>query len=143
MDAQDRTALHEFARKHHVHYEVEREETGGAPQPELVGVRLRLLATHERAKLEAPGCPPCVELLGELRSFADRVVAAAGIADRAETIPAPRKVYQSAEERNADEVALTIRVRCEAPEHRRPGGGEDRCLGELTDRLAEVGASRS
>src|SRR5512133_3559750 len=112
MDANDPTALHAFVREHHLHYEIEPEEVSEGPQRELVGVRLRLLATHERARLDAPGCPTCVDLLGELSSFADRVVGEAGVAERAETIPATRKLYQSAEDRNADEVALTIRVRC-------------------------------
>ncbi len=133
----------EFVRRHHVHYEVEPEETVGAPRRELVGVRLRLLATHERGKLEAPGCPACVALLDELRAFADRVVADAGVADRAELVPATRKLYQSAEERNADEVAVTVRVRCEVPEHRKPGSGaEDRCIGAVRDRLAKAGVER-
>ncbi len=143
MDASDRTALHDFVRQHHVHYEVEPEEVSEGPHRELVGVRLRLLATHERARLDAPGCPTCVDLLRELSSFADRVVGEAGLADRAETIPATRKLYQSAVDRNADEVALTIRVRCDQPEHRRPGAGEDRCLAAVRDRLAEVGVART
>ncbi len=143
MEAGER-ALHEFVREHHVHYEVEREEATDGGRRELVGVRLRLLATHERAKLDAPGCPACVDLLHELTSFADRVVGEAGVAERAETIPATRKLYQAADDRNADEVALTIRVRCEAPEHRKPGaGGEDRCLAAVRDRLAEVGVART
>ncbi len=143
MEASERTRLHEFVREHHVHYELEPEEVADGGHRELVGVRLRLLARHERAWLDAPGCPACVDLLRELGSFADRVVGEAGIAERAETIPATRKLYQSSEDRSADEVALTIRVRCDAPEHRQPGAGQDRCLAAVTDRLAEVGATRS
>jgi hypothetical protein len=143
MDASDPAAMHDFARRHHVHYEVEPEEATDGPRRELVGVRLRLLATHERARLDAPGCPACVDLLRELTAFADQVVGAAGVAERAETIPATRKLYQSPEDRNADEVALTIRVRCDAPEHRKPGAGEDRCLASVRDRLAEVGVGRT
>ncbi len=142
MEASDRTGLHEFVRRHHVHYEVEPEEVSQGGQRELVGVRLRLLATHERARLDAPGCPACVDLLRELGSFADRVVGEAGIAERAETIPATRKLYQSSEDRSADEVALTIRVRCDAPEHRQPGAGEDRCLAGVRERLRELGVER-
>lgn len=143
MEASDRSQLHEFVRQHHVHYEVEPEEVAGGGHRELVGVRLKLLATHERARLGAPGCPACVDLLRELGSFAERVVGEAGVAERAETIPATNKLYQSSEDRNADEVALTIRVRCDAPEHRQPGAGQDRCLAAVTDRLAEVGATRT
>jgi hypothetical protein len=138
--------LREFVRRHHVHYEVEPEEAtgGGDGGRELVGVRLRLLATHEGGTLGAPGCPACVELLGDLRAFADRVVADAGVTDRAELVPATRKLYQSAEERNADEVAVTLRVRCEVAEHRKPGaGGEERCVGAVRERLAEVGVQRT
>ncbi len=143
MEASDRTQLHEFVRQHHVHWEIEPEEVADGDRRELVGVRLRLLARHERARLDAPGCPACVDLLKELSSFADRVVGAAGVAERAETIPATRKLYQASEDRNADEVALTIRVRCEIPEHRRPGAGQERCLAAVADRLAEVGATRT
>ncbi len=143
MAQPDLHGLRDFARAHHVHYEVEPEEVTDRSHRELVGVRLRLLATHERARLDAPGCPACVDLLRELSSFADRVVGEAGVAERAETIPATRKLYQSSEDRNADEVALTIRVRCEAPEQRQPGAGQDRCLAAVTDRLAEVGATRT
>ena len=143
MGPQDLTALRDFAREHHVHYEVEPERLTGPGPHGLVGVRLRLLATHEGSRLEVPGCPACVELLGELRSFADRVAAEAGVADRVETIPATRKLYQVAGERNADEVALTLRVRCDRPEHRRPGAAEDHCLAALRDRLAEAGVPRA
>jgi hypothetical protein len=147
MDPSDRATRREFAREHHLHYEVEPEETGDRAARELTGVRLRLLASHERARLEAPGCPACVALLDELRAFAGGIVADAGVEERAELIPSPRKLYQSPEERNVDEVALTIRVRCEAPEHRRPGGGpgggEDRCLAAVRDRLAEIGVART
>jgi hypothetical protein len=143
LEASERGALHEFVRQHHVHYEVEPEEIAEGGRRELVGVRLRLLATHERGRLDAPGCPACVDLLRELGAFADRVVGDAGIAERAETIPATRKLYQSSEDRNADEVALTIRVHCDRPEHRRPGAAEDRCIGAVRERLAEVGVART
>ena len=142
MNSRERAELHDFVRRSHVHYELEPEETTGSPGRELVSVRIRLLATHERERLSTPGCPPCTQLLGELQAFARRVAAEAGVADRAETIPALRKLYQSSEDPNADEVALTLRIRCDAPEHRRPGAGEDRCLGGVRERLAELGVSR-
>ncbi len=136
--------VRDFVRRHHVHYEEEVEEAIDGPRHERVGVRLRLLATHERGTLEVPGCPACVELLGELRAFAEAIVADAGVADRAEAIPATRKLYQSAEERNADEVALTLRVRCDAPEDRQPGvAGEERCVRAVRDRLAKAGVQRT
>ena len=142
MDPGEQRALHDFVRAHHVHYEVEPEEVADGRRRELVGVRLRLLAVHATEKVAAPGDPPATELLGELQAFADRVAAEAGLAGRAEAIPAARKLYQSEEERDADEVALTLRVHCEAPEHRQPGAGEDRCLATLRDRLAELGVQR-
>jgi hypothetical protein len=134
--------VREFVRRSHVHYEVEPEETTGSPRPELVGVRLRIFARHEREKLAAPGCQACVGLLEDLQALAELVAADAGVADRAETIPAIRKLYQSPDDRDADEVALTLRVRCEAPEHRRPGAGEDRCLAGVRERLAALGVAR-
>lgn len=142
MDPQDRTALHDFVREHHVHYEVEPEEVSDGRRRELVGLRFRLLATHAREKLAAPGCPACAGLLDELRAFAERVAEDAGVADRAESIPAARKLYQSPEERDSDEVALTLRIHCEAPEHRRPGADEEPCLAALRDRFAELGVAR-
>lgn len=142
MEPRDATQLHEFVRAHHVHYEVEAEDVEEGRERALVGFRVRLLATHPREKLATPGCDACTGLLEELRSFADRVVADAGVGDRAETIPATRKLYQSAEDRDVDEVALTVRVRCDAPEHQDPAAGEDRCLAGLRDRLAQVGVER-
>jgi hypothetical protein len=105
-------------------------------------VRLRLLATHDREKLATPGCPACVELLGELRGFADRIATDAGVADRAETIPAARKLYESPGERGADEVAVTLRIRCETPEQRDPARGEERTLAPVRDRLSALGVGR-
>lgn len=59
MDPHDPTSLHDFVREHHVHYEVEPEEVAEGRRRELVALRLRLLATHARERLEAPGCPAC------------------------------------------------------------------------------------
>jgi hypothetical protein len=141
MEPQDRRALEEFVRRHHVHYEVEREEVT-EPRRELVAVRLRLLARHEREKLTSPGCPACAELLDRLRAFADSVASQAGASDRAESIPAQRKLYQSSEDPGSDEVAVTLRLRCDAPEQREPGAGEDRCLAGIRERLDALGLSR-
>jgi hypothetical protein len=142
MDTRDRTDLHEFARAHHVHYEVEPEEVEGGQGRALAAVRLRLLATHPSERLPAPGCPACTSLLQELRAFAERVVAEAGARDRTETIPAAHKLYQSTEDRNVDEVALTVRIRCDEPADRDPSTGEDHCLAGLRERLAAVGVER-
>jgi hypothetical protein len=51
-------------------------------------------------------------------------------------------LYRSPEEPDSDEVALTVRVHCSAPEHRRPGAGEDPCVGDIQDRLAKAGVPR-
>jgi hypothetical protein len=141
MEPQDRDALGRFAREHHVHYEVEPEVVEGKER-ELVAVDVRLFATHEKSKLEAPACPTCVELLRELQSFAEQLVRSGDAASRTEIVPASPVLYQSPEEPDADEVALTVRVRCTSPEHRRPGADEDRCLGELRERLHAAGVSR-
>ncbi len=141
MDPHDRATMGEFVRRHHVHLEVEPEEATGGPGPALTGFRLRLLATADRARLAAPASAASAALLGELRAFADRIAAEAGVSDRAEAIPASRKLYQSADDRDADEVALTLRIRCDRPEHRAPGAGEDRCLAAVRARLAEVGVT--
>ncbi len=138
MDPHDRSALHDFVRRSHVHYEVEPEEVKEG-RTELVGLRVRLLATHDREKLAEPGCPACVDLLGDLRALARRVAEDAGLGDRVETIPATHKLYQSSDASHADEVALTLRVRCDAPEHRT---GEDACLAGLRKLLAELGVAR-
>jgi hypothetical protein len=142
MEHYDREALGQFARQHHVHYEIDPEEVGDGEERERVGLQVRLFAMHERARLGAPGCRECVELLEALRSFAERLTRGTGAAPRTELLPAPPALYQSAEEPDRDEVALTVRVRCETPEHRRPGSGEDVCLGDLRQRLEEVGVPR-
>lgn len=142
MDPRNEAELQAFVRSSNVHYELEPEETIGTAHPELVGVEVRLLATHARERLAAPGCAACTQLLRDLRGMADRVAADAGVADRVETIPAPRELHQSPEDANADEVALTLRVRCDTPEHRQPGAGEDRCLAGVRKRLAELGVAQ-
>ncbi|MFT3912623.1 MAG: hypothetical protein QM704_00645 [Anaeromyxobacteraceae bacterium] len=142
MDSQGQP---EFVRTAHVRYELEREEadpvegeTGDGS--ELVGVRVRLLAHHDRERLGTPGCPACERLLGELRSFAEQVAAEAGAGDRAEVIPATQKLYEAPDDRTQDEVAVTLRVRCAAPEHGR--GDEDRCVGSVRERLEALGVAR-
>jgi hypothetical protein len=137
MERQDREPLERFAREHHVHYEVEPEVVVEGERREVVGVQLRLFATHGESKLEAPACPRCVDLLRDLRSFADRIVRWGDEADRIEIAPASPALYASTEVPGADEVALAVRVRCDTPEQRR--AGDDRCVAELRERLREVG----
>jgi hypothetical protein len=136
-------ALTRFAREHHVHYEVEREEAVQEGRRELVGVEVRLFAAQPAEKLATPGSPGSVGLLGELRAFAEQVVAPAGDpAHRAEIVPPRAVLYQSDEAPDMDEVELTVRVHCDAPEHRRADAGEDRCLGVIRERLEALGVPR-
>jgi hypothetical protein len=142
MDIPDRDALRRFTREHHVHYEVEPEEAAAEGRREVTGFGVRLFATHGDSKLEAPQCPRCVALREELRSFALRLIAGAD-GDRAELVPATAsKIYRSTEVPGADEVAVRLHVRCTAPEHRAPEGGEDRCLGAVRERLEALGVPR-
>jgi hypothetical protein len=143
MQTPDRDALERFARDHHVHYEVEHEDVVEGGRRELVGVQVRLFAVHDRPKLGVPGCPECVELLGKLKSFAERVVRAGGASDRSEIVPAASPaLYQSSEVQDADEVELTVRVRCALPEHHRPDAGVDPCLRDIHEVLNELGVPR-
>jgi hypothetical protein len=135
-------ALARFAHEHHLHYEVEPEEVLDHERRELVGFQVRIFATHEKGKLEAPACPSCKELLGELRSFAEQVVHSSDAASRTEIVPAQPALYQSTEVQDADEVALTLRVHCDSPDHRRPAAGEDRCLTQLRESLEAIGVPR-
>jgi hypothetical protein len=133
--------LGRFVREHHVHYEVEPETTGAAEGREVVAFDIRLFATHGEGKLEAPACPRCVELTRELRSFAEEVVRSGEDADRTEILLGAPALYQSTEVPDADEVAVTVRVRCGAPEHRK-AEGDDPCLGGIRERLAASGVPR-
>jgi hypothetical protein len=143
MGGQEHDALQQFAREHHVHYELEPEEVVGGEQRELVGVQVRLFAApREDPELGTPGCPRCTELLGELRSFAERLVGSGDMARRTEIVVPPPVLYQSTEVPDADEVALTVRVHCNAPDEREPGAGTERCLGELQQRLHALGIPR-
>ncbi len=139
MERHDGEALGRFAREHHVHYEVEREEASDARKTELVGFAVRLFATHGEQKVEPPTCPRCLELVRELSSFAQDVLASGDTAARAEIAPATPAVYQSTEVPGANEVSVAVRVHCHAPEHR---GGEDRCIGDLRQRLEALGVPR-
>ena len=134
--------LARFAREHHVHYEVAPEEVAEGDRREVVGFDVRLFATRGESKLPAPACPSCVELLAELRSFAERLVASGDVAGRAEIVPQTPALYESTEVPDADEVALTVRVHCAAPDHRGGESGEDRCLGEVRRRLEAAGVPR-
>jgi hypothetical protein len=142
METQDHESLARFAREHRLHYEVEPEVVEGA-QRELVGVQVRLFATAETtAKLEAPAGPRWAELLRELQSFAERLVRSGDAASRVEIVPSAPKLYQSPEEPDADEVALTLRVHCDSADHRRAEAGEDPCLGAIRQRLEAAGVPR-
>jgi hypothetical protein len=63
-------------------------------------------------------------------------------AGRAEIAPAAPALYASTEVPDADEVTVAVRVRCDAPEHRTGGTGEDRCLGEIRERLGALGVPK-
>lgn len=142
MERESGESLERFVREHHVHYEVEPEAAVDGGKAEVVGFDVRLFATHGEDRLEAPSCPRCVELQDELRSFAERLVASGAAAGRAEIAPASRALYQSTEVRGADEVSVAVRVRCDVPEHRGEGATEDRCLGDLRERLRELGVPK-
>jgi hypothetical protein len=135
-------ALREFAREHHVHYEVEREEAVQGERRELVGMEIKLFATRPAGKLATPSSGRSVELLGELKTFAEQVVRADDAAHRTEIVPPRPVLYQSDEGPDVDEVEVTVRVHCDAPEHRRQSGGEERCLGVVRERLEALGVPR-
>ncbi len=141
METPEHESLARFAREHRVHYEVQPEVVEGA-QRELVGVQLRLFVTAERsAKLETPSGPRWAELLRDLQSFAEQLVRPEP-SGRVEIVPAAPKLYQSPEEPDADEVALTLRVHCDSADHRRPEAGEDPCLAGIRERLEAIGVPR-
>jgi hypothetical protein len=142
MAADQRDALAPFAREHHVHYEVEPEEVVAGDRREVVGLQVRLFATQPGEKLVAPASPGSVELLGELRSFAERLVGSTDAAHRTELVPASPALYQSPDAPDVDEVAVTVRVHCDAPDHRRPGEAERRCLADVRQRLDALGVPR-
>ncbi len=135
MDAPGLEGLGRFVRDHHVHYEVEPEEVVRGDRREVVGFEVRLFATHGESRLEAPACPRCVDLIRELRSFAEQVVSSGRSALEADVVPQPSALYQSTEVPGADEVAVAVRLRCDALRHPRDGSGEDPCLGDLRARL--------
>lgn len=144
MQAADRGTLGRFVREHHLHYEVEPEETVAPDHREVTGYQVRLFATHGEAKLEEPACPRCVELTSELREFARELVEPAGGGDRAEVVPprATPKIYKSTEVDGADEVSVTVRVLCATPEHRGQGGPAERCIEPLRGKLEKLGVPR-
>ena len=143
MDAHDREALRQFAREHHLHYEVEPEVVGDTGHRELTGWRLRLFATHGEAKLEEPGCPRCVDLTSELCSFAETLTPDEDAGDTAEVVPrAAPKLYRSTEVPDGDEVAVTVRILCGSPQHRAAGTSEERCLKPMKRELEGLGVPR-
>jgi hypothetical protein len=131
-----------FVREHHVHYEVEPEEIEAPGRHEVTGWRVRLFATHGEDRLEDPTCARCVELRQELQEFAQALVPP-DAADHAEIVTgaAPR-IYKSTEVPDADEVHVTLRVLCGAPERGAAAGPEERWLRPIADRLAALGVPR-
>jgi hypothetical protein len=135
-------ALARFVREHHVHYEVEPEEASLGGRRELVGVEVRLFATQPAKRLATPGSAGTVDLLAQLRSFAEGLVREADAAHRAEIVPPRPALYQSDEGPDVDEVELTVRVHCDSPEHRRTDAAPEGCLGGLRERLEAAGVPR-
>lgn len=142
MELPDREELARFVREHHVHYDVEPETAVQGERREVVGFGIRLFATHGEATLDVPACPRCVELLSGLRAFAERLVSSADAASWTEVMPEPAVLYQSSEVRDADEVALTVRVQRDPGERRAEGASDDRRLSALRDRLEALGVPR-
>ncbi|HYS79232.1 MAG TPA: hypothetical protein VEM76_00910 [Anaeromyxobacteraceae bacterium] len=143
MEIPDREGLQRFVREHHVHYEVEPETAVHGEGTEVVGFGVRLLATHEEPKLEAPACPRCLEALSGLRSFAEQLVASDDTASWTQIVPEPGALRQSTVVHGADEVALTVRIQREPGEHRAGGASDDRRLSAIRERLEALGVPRS
>jgi hypothetical protein len=147
MEIPDRESLGRFARDRHVHYEVAPEEVQAGDAAGVTAFQVRLFATPgeaapEEAKLGRPASERSTQLLGELRSFAERLLCTGEAAHRAEIVgTAAPALYQSTEDKDADEVAVTVRFRCETPEHGK-AQGEDVCIGEIRRRLDAVGVPR-
>jgi hypothetical protein len=142
MEIPDRESLGRFAHDRHVHYEVASEEVPAGEAAGVTGFQVRLFATPGEAKLGEPASEKSAELTGELRSFAERLLCTGESAHRAEILgTAAPALYQSTEDKDADEVAVTVRFRCESPDHAK-GKGEDLCIGEIRRRLDAVGVPR-
>ncbi len=121
MEIPDREGLRRFVREHHVHYEVEPETAVHGEGTEVVGFGVRLLATHEEPKLEAPD----------------------DTASWTQIVPEPGALRQSTVVQGADEVALTVRIQREPGEHRAGGASDDRRLSAIRERLEALGVPRS
>ncbi len=139
MEIRDRAALERFAREHHVHYDVQPETAVEGQRSEVVGFDVRLLATHEASRLEAPGCPACIDLLSGLRWFAERLVEEDAGAGAVDFLPEPAALRESTELRGADEVALTVRIYRDPGERAHAAPGEDPRLSALRQRLGAIG----
>jgi hypothetical protein len=140
MESLDGGELGLFAREHHVHYELETEARATAG-PGGATFDVRLFASHGEDKLEAPGCPRCLELGRELRSFAERALVHGDAVAWTEIIQTPAVLYASTEPRGPDEVSVTVRVLGEAAPHEEGerGAGADPHLREIQERLRAIG----
>jgi hypothetical protein len=143
MDMSDRGRLERFVRDYHVHYDLEtervvREDRSGADRDEVVGFDIRLLATHDDS-LKEPGCRKCTQLLAELTAFAEELLSSGDARSFTEIVPEEGALYVSNEVRDADEVAVVLRVRREEGEHRSEGASHDRRLVGVRELLRAVG----
>lgn len=139
----DFEALHDIARDHHVHYDVESEIAFHGQDRVKTGFRVRLWAVHRRNARALPGCPACAPLLDGLRRIADAVT------------PPPRKdtgmeieashpaLYASSVVPGADEVALTIRLYHREGLDRPIDACQESCLREIRGRLKALGVSEA
>lgn len=103
-----REDLRQFARDHHVCYEVA--EDPPAKKEAARSFEVRLFATHGDEPLEAPLCPRCVEVSRALKSFASAVVASVDAGGWAEIRESSPVLYASTDPRGPDEVSLSLHV---------------------------------
>ena len=133
--------LTEMVKRFRVCWEVGPEYTIVRHEKRQNGFALELSGTHASgAEHPTPGCQSCQEVFAALQAIAVHILPREERDSAFEIGPYDQAIHYSPAHRNRPEVTLTIRIH-----HRSEFDGpvdacEVRCLGEMKQRLAELGA---
>ena len=127
--------LKRTAKRHRVHYQVGREVTFNADARVAVGFEVRLYAVHDKREHVLPGCPKCIDLLGELRRVAEWLVPHEHRPTVTSIEPFDPALYDSKDVPGADEIALCLRLSHREGYAKPIDACEERCLKEIRERL--------
>lgn len=106
-----------------------------------VGFELELCGTHEAVDHSGPGCPACRRIYNALLSVAGWALAQEERFSLHVVGPYDQKVRYSLAHGNRPDIALKLKVFHQRHSDQQAGDCEQRCLNEIREHLAQLGAS--